>query len=254
MENETKFSAGSFFLLFSVLSIIACVGFLYKLHQGIVLSPRCIEISAESEKTISADNAIWTISFDRTGTDQSELNKLVLKDRKAVQNFFISHDIQKEDMEFSSFIHEDYRETKKNDKQSYRAGNTLVIKSKDVEKILSLRDNLSELYKEGIILKNNHIDFGCSNNDQVQDQIASEAAIKAYVKAKELTKALHVKVVRIHKIYDPNFQIDGFNNRYLMKSLGVMNSVDAASGNTEDTQPIPKRKIKAIVRMEVEIK
>ena len=97
MSNENKFSAGTFFLLFSVLSIIACVGFLYKLHKGIVLNPRCIEVSAEAEKIISADRATWTISFDRTDSDQKKLNKLLLADRNVVQKFFETNGIKKED-------------------------------------------------------------------------------------------------------------------------------------------------------------
>ena len=113
MTAESKFSWGSFFLLFSVLSIIACVGFLYKIHQGIVLNPRCIEVSAESEKIISADRATWTIRFEKTGANQAELNNLLLADRNIVKKFFETNGIKKEDMEFSSFVRENYHETKK---------------------------------------------------------------------------------------------------------------------------------------------
>lgn len=253
MSEEKKFSAGSFFLLFSILAIIACVGFLYKIHKGIILNPRCIEVSAESEKIISADRATWNISFDKTGANQAELNKLLLADRDIVQKFFKSNGIEKEDMEFSFFIHEDYRETKKINKTVYRAGYNLVIKSKDVEKILSLRDQLSGLYEKGIVLSNNHIDFKCSTNEEVQNKLISEAAVKAYAKAKSLAKDLHVKIRRIHKIYDPNCYVEGMNRVYSMKSV-AMNSVDGFSGGQESSQSVPKRKMKVTLRMDVEIK
>lgn len=254
MSEENKFSAGSFFLLFSTLAIIACVGFLYKIHRGIVLNPRCIEVSAETERIISADRAIWNINFEKTGTNQEELNKLLLVDRDKVQKFFESNGIEKEDMEFSFFIHEDYRETKKINKTVYRAGYNLVIKSKDVEKILSLRDQLSGLYKKGIILSNNHIDFKCSTNDEVQNELISEAAVKAYTKAKSLAKDLHIRIRRIHKIYDPNCYIEGMNRVYMLKSASAMNSADGFSEGKENSQPIPKRKMKVTLRMDVEIK
>ena len=255
MKAESKFSWGSFFLLFSVLSIIACIGFLYKIHQGIILHPRCIEISAEAEKIILADRATWTIRFDKTGEDQSELNNLLLEDRDIVQKFFESNGIEKEDMEFSFFIHEDYRETKKANKTVYCAGYNLVIKSKDVEKILALRDNLSGLYKKGIVLSSNNIDFKCSTNDEVQDLLTSEAATKAYAKARNLAKALKVKIRGINKVYDPNFQIEGMNDRvYMMKSFVGLNSVDGVRGSQENSQPVPKRKMKVYLRMDVGIK
>lgn len=255
MTKESKFGLGSFFLLFSVLSIIACVGFLYKIHKGIVLNPRCIEVSAEAEKIISADRATWTIRFDKTGTDQSELNKILLSDRDIVQKFFEVNGIEKEDMEFSFFVHEDYRETKKVNKTVYCAGYNLTIKSKDVEKILSLRDNLSGLYEKGIVLSSNNIDFKCSTNDEVQDLLANEAAVKAYTKARSLAKALKVKIRRINKVYDPNFQIEGMNDRvYMAKSFAGLNSVDGVRGGQENSQPVPKRKIKVFLRMDVEIK
>ncbi len=254
MSEENKFSTGSFFLLFSTLAIIACVGFLYKIHKGIILNPRCIEVSAEAEKIISADRATWNISFDKTGANQAELNKLLLTDRDKVQKFFEDNGIGKEDMEFSFFIHEDYRETKKINKTVYRAGYNLVIKSKDVEKILSLRDQLSGLYGKGIVLSNNHIDFKCSTNDEVQNELISEAAVKAYAKAKSLAKDLHIEIRRIHKIYDPNCYVEGMNRVYMMKSVAAMNSMDGVSGGQENSQPIPKRKMKVTLRMDVEIK
>ena len=158
-------------------------------------------------------------------------------------------------MEFSFFVREDYRETKKINKTIYRAGYKLVIKSKDVEKILALRDNLSGLYEKGIVLNNNNIDFKCSTNEEVQNQLINEAAVKAYAKAKNLAQALHVKIRRIHKIYDPNCQIEGMNNRfYMAKSFVAVNSVDGVSGNQDNQQPVPKRKMKVFLRMDVEIK
>ena len=255
MITKSEFNWRSFFLLFSVLAIIACVGFLYKIHQGITLNPRCIEVSAEAEKIILADRVTWTIRFDKTGADQTELNRLLLADRNVVQKFFVDNGIEKEDMEFSFFVHEDYRETKKADRKVYCAGYNLVIKSKNVEKILALRDNLSGLYEKGIVLSNNNIDFKCSTNEEIQNQLANEAAVKAYAKAQNLAQALHVKIRRIHKVYDPNFQIEGMNDRvYMMRSFAVLNSVDGASNGQGNSQPVPKRKIKAHLRMDVEIK
>ncbi len=255
MHKENRFSLESFFLLFAVLSIIACVGFLYKIQQGILINPRCIEVSAEAEKTILADRATWTIRFEKTNTNQSDLNKLLLADRDIVQKFFETNGIEKEDMEFSSFVHEDYRETKKANKTVYCAGYNLVIKSKNVEKILALRDNLSGLYEKGIVLSSNHINFRCSTNEEVQKQLTNEAALKAYAKAKSLARALHVKIRRINKIYDPNCQIEGMNDGfYRAKSFAVVNSIDGVTGNSDNSQPVPKRKIKVYLRMDVEIK
>lgn len=254
MSKENKFSVGSFFLLFSVLAIIACVGFLYKIHKGIVLNPRCIEVSAEAEKTISADRATWTIGFDRTGLNQIELNRLLLADRDVVQRFFETNGIKRENMEFAFFVREDYRETKKTDKTVYRAGYNLVIKSDDVEKILALRDNLSGLYEKGIVLSNNSIDFKCSTNEKVQNQLTNEAAVKAYAKAQSLARALRVKVRRIHKIYEPSCHTEGDNRFYATKSFAAVNSVDGVGGGRENSQPVPKRKVKVYLRMDVEIK
>ena len=254
MIEEKKFSAGAFFLLFSVLSIIACVGFLYKIHKGIVLKPRCIEVSAESEKVIPADRATWNISFNKTGANQADLNKLLLANREVVQKFFEGNGIEKKDMEFSFFIHEDYGETKKLNKSIYRAGYNLVIKSKDVEKILALRDKLSGLYEKGIVLSSNHIDFSCSTNEKIQSELTAEAAVKAYAKAKSLAKALHVKIRRVNRVYDPNCYVEGSNRLYMMKSVAAVNSMDGISGGQENSQSIPQRKMKITLRMDVEIK
>lgn len=253
MNENVRFSAGSFFLLFSVLSVMASIGFLYKIYKGIVLKPRCIEISAEVEKIVYADRATWNISFNKTGENQAELNKLLIADRNIVQTFFENNGIKKEDMEFSFFVREDYRETKKMNKTVYRAGYNLIIKSKDVEKILSLRNNLSNLYEKGIVFSNNHIDFKCSANDEIQNQLISEAADKAYMKAKNLAKDLHIKIKRIHKIYDPNCYVEGQSRLYMMKAVGV-NSADDISSEQEISQPIPKRKMKVSLRMDVELK
>ena len=94
--------------------------------------------------------------------------------------------------------------------------------------------------------------FGCH---EVQNQLINEAATKAYAKAKNLARALHVKIRRIHKIYDPNCEIEGMNQRfYAVKSFGAVNSADGMNGTQNNQQPVPKRKMKIFLRMDVEIK
>lgn len=239
----------NFFLLFAVLAIFACVGFVYKIQKGVLITPRCIEVSAEVEKSTVADKAIWAIVFDKVGEDQTELNKISQSDKRKVQEFFIQKGIPIKDMEFSFFIREEKSSRKNDVKQpTYRAGYNLVIKSDDVGCILNMKNDLSELYQQGILVTSNRQIFQCSMNEQIKQELTLEAARKALKKAEEMARALNVRVKKINKVYDPDFQsasphlVDGI---YLNKAM-VMSHDDEGSA--------PQRKIKVRIRMDVEIK
>lgn len=250
--KTTSLNIWNFFLLFAILAIFACVGFIYKIQKGVLISPRCIEVSAEVEKTVLADKATWSIVFDKVGDNQLELNQILQADKNKVQKFFIQKGIQNKDMEFSFFIHEEGRPRKPEfeTRQSYRAGYNLTIKSDDVDRILRMRNDLSGLYSQGILLTHNRLTFGCSVDEKVKQELTIKAAQKALKKAEEMARALNIRIKKINKVYDPDLHgafplmTDGvFNNKAIMTSY-----------ESEIPDSVPQRKIKARIRMDVEIR
>ncbi len=252
---ETKISTSNFFLLFAVLSIIICVGFMYRIQEGIVINPRCIEANAEIEKEVQANRANWILVFDKVGTNQSQLHKSITSTKEKIEDFFHEHDIDEEDMEFSFFTKEENRNIKKTQDTSpiYRMGYKLTIKSKKIDIILNLKNNLSDLYKQDIAFSVNHLDFKYSLCDEIKHEIAMEVAKKALNKAQDLADALDVRIKNIYRVYEPIFQVqyNDLNGLYIQK-LNAKNNHNI--NEEENTLQFPKRKIKASIRIDVEIK
>lgn len=251
-----NFGIENFFMIFATLVIIGGIAFLYKVQKGIVSHPRYMEVSAETEKEVLADRAVWNLVFDRTGQDQAELNRILLEQKNIVQNFFVEKGISKEDMEFSFFIREEYRSSKLPllDKPTYRAGYNLGIKSKNVDLILKVKDNLSTLYEQGIIVTSNRLSFRCSLNEKIKQELSLEAYKKAYAKAQEVAKSLNVNLKKISKIYEPNYGVEDFHMNHFYSGMVMAKAMNGTDGEEAESQKAPKRKITAHVRLDIEIK
>ena len=64
---------------------------------------------------------------------------------------------------------------------------------------------------------------------------------------------MEIRIVNL--VNSADFHIEGMNDRvYMMKSFVGLNSVDGVHGSQENSQPVPKRKMKVYLRMDVEIK
>ncbi len=239
----------NFFMTLFVLAMLACTGFIYQIQSRIITAPRCIEVRTEIEKEVLANKAVWTLTFNKVGPDQSELNQDLMKKKEIISQFFTSNGIDNDEMEFSLFTREEYKRSTK-DIQNYRMGYELVITSTKVEKILKIRNNLMELYKQNIAFTSNNIDFQHALTEKIKEEMTIEASKQALEKAEKIASALGTKINKIYRVYEPDFP-GYFNN--VRVSYKLMN--DAATASSEETAlQVPKRKIKVSVKIDAEIK
>ena len=255
MGHKGYLHNSNFYLLFSVLAIVACVGFLYKIQDGVLISPRYIESGAEVEREIDADSCIWTLVFDKVGEDQAELNKEIKKYKNRVERFFEDRDIDEDDMEFGLFVREEGRAKNADTPQRYRMGYRLVIKSKDLPSILKIKNDLAELYRQNITFSTNRLEFRCSLNDKIKSEMTAEVAKKAMEQAHEIADALDSKIVRIWRAYEPNFQTftPDLNVNYGLRAINA-HGESHGDDDGEMLMKAPKRKVKAYIKLNVEIK
>ncbi|MBE6447246.1 MAG: DUF541 domain-containing protein [Alphaproteobacteria bacterium] len=253
MKYKSVLDNANFYLLFSVLAIIACVGFLYKIQDGVLISPRCIESSAEIEREIEADQCVWTLVFDKVGNNQSELNRELKKSKDKVIEFFKEKDIDEDDMEFQLFVREEGRSRKTDAPALYRMGYRLIIKSNDLTSVLKIKNDLSDLYKQNVIFSSNNLKFRCSLSEKIKQEMALEVAKKAMNRARDMAKALDTEILKVWRVYEPSFRISSPNMDTNYGIRGV--SVDSNIQDDDAVEArIPKRKVKAYIKLDAEMK
>ena len=202
-----KFFGSSLILAFGSALILACgflgFGFL-KSHEAINAS-NLIEVRGLSEKVVRADVGNVFIKFSNSGFENLEdLYKKRTSDKEKVMAFLKKNGITVEEIAECSGDTAEYNEE---DKKVEASGNTTVIKSKKyfksddkitirtkhIEKIAKIREEILKLSSEGILL-NHSYSYKLTNFIDIKLEMMKEASENARKNAEVFVKPQGLKV------------------------------------------------------------
>lgn len=241
-------------MFISLLAVVIGAIFISKFQLGKSPDLRYINIDGEAEKEVIADTAEWSLYFEHIGEKQSDLNKRISAEKPWVLDFLVNNGISKEEIEFFNYIKEDYRNRKKHEDIRYRMGYCVRIKTKKMEIVTNLKNNLSELFSEDIGIVRNILEVSYSKQAKAEQELYKEAVKNALDKASDLTKFLKIKLRKILKIEAPRFYTSSLVPNVDM--AGGHNRLMAVLHNPEESasKEMLKRKIKANVSIQVGIR
>lgn len=161
-----------------------------------------ITVKGLAEKPIKADSARWEINLQTTYTSASipEAYQLLDTQMKTLQNFFIQHGISAKEIKAgnksSSSYYEDIdlgdgRTTR--EFKGYLATQSLVINSKDIEKINKIASAAYQLDEKGIRLEQEP-EYLVSNLEDIKMSLIANATKNAHSRANEFAKVGGVDV------------------------------------------------------------
>ena len=243
------------FMFAALLAVVVGAILISKNHSRRNVERRHVNIEGEAEREVIADTAEWSLYFEHIGKKQSDLNKKVSAEQPRVIEFLVNNGISKDEIEIFNYIREDHYDRNNRDAIRYRMGYCVHIKTKKIEIVTNLKNNLSELFTENIGIVRNSLEVSYSKQSEVEQELYKEAAQNAVDKASDLAKSLKLKIRKILKIEFPRFHttslvpnvdaMGGHHNRF----MAVARSPE---GNA--SREMMKRKIKANVSMQIGIK
>lgn len=235
MERHSFYSVAIFGLLITVGIVIAG----YAVGNGISrirTSDRFVSVRGLAERDVSADLAIWPISFDVTGNELADLQQKVDAKRGLVSDFLsesgfaqteISHEAPKiRDNEATMNY-----ETRTEAKFRYTARTIVLLRSENVALVKQAMEKSGSLVGKGIVLAaenwENRTEFLFTALNTIKPAMIEEATLNARSAAEKFAKDSGSRIGKIRNATQGLFSIqDRDMNSPDVKKVRVVTTVE----------------------------
>ena len=191
---------------------------------------RYVTVKGVAEREVNADLALWPIRFVATGDTLSQAQEKARSSRESIMAFLKLQAIDENAVELQRLAVTDTRANpyqNSNGVQQFIINQTLMVRSKDVEKIRQAAQAVSELVDSGVILSS---DYGPSSPTYVftgLNDIKPEMIAEATASAREAAARF---------ASDANAELGGL--RRANQGVFQILARDQAPGITEGQQPV----------------
>ena len=196
------------------------------IHEGLTnfrSYDRSVVMKGLAQKNVSADLALWPISYTETGNDLAELQELMELRGAAVVAFMEKHGMKGDEIELQQVQVQDLLA------QSYRqngaAANryiltqTYLVRTKDIESISNAAKNIGTLIKQGVVFSQNSSTtptYLYTKLNDVKPEMIAEATKNAREAAREFADNSGQEVGGIKYASQGVFQILPRDNTYMI--------------------------------------
>lgn len=201
---------------------------------------RYVTVKGVAEREVNADLALWPIRFVATGDTLSQAQEKARSSREAIMAFLKLQAIDENAVELQRLAVTDTRANpyqNSNGAQQFIINQTLMVRSKDVEKIRQAAQAVSELVDSGVILSS---DYGPSSPTYVftgLNDIKPEMIAEATASAREAAARF---------ASDANAELGGL--RRANQGVFQILARDRAPGITEGQQPVKTVRVVSTVQ------
>ncbi len=208
MEKVEKFQLILSCTIISLGILISSLVFASKIQQN-----ENITVTGSASKIIKSDSAKLGFSIQARAINQKEAFNAIKKQIPIVIEYLNSKGIAKEDMELQTLSgYNNYRRDLKgymtDDIASYTANQTFNIKSKDVEKIKEISNDIQTLVNKGINIESVYSpEYFYSDLASIKVDLLKEATLDAKQRAESMLNAAGAKVGKVKSMRMGVFQI-----------------------------------------------
>lgn len=196
------------------------------IHEGLTnfrSYDRSVVMKGLAQKDVTADLAIWPISYTETGNDLSELQDRMEAHGSTILGFLKDHKLSNDEVELQQVQVQDLLA------QSYRQNNassnryiltqTYLVRTKNIEAVSSAAKNVGTLIRKGIVFSQNSSTsptYLYTKLNEVKPDMIAEATRNAREAAKEFAKNSGQEVGDIKYASQGIFQILPRDNTYVI--------------------------------------
>lgn len=200
-----------------------------------------ITVTGSAQKDIKSDYVVWRGDFWRRDPDLKTAYAGLKADVDKVKQFLVSKSVNEKDIKFSSVTTTTlYKKNEKgndtNDIQGYNLGQTVEVRSNDVDRITDVSSESTELIAQGIEFSSQSPEYFYTKLDELKIEMLAKATENAKERASNMARATGNKIGLMRSAKMGVFQIT------------PANSTEVSDWGMNDTSSLEK-KVTAVVNV-----
>ena len=200
------------YIAIAIILAIALGGGLFQVGAGFAArNNNGITVTGSAKTSATADNVVWTLNVSLTRQTVAEAVARVGADVEAVTKYLVDGGIPKEALvlgSVSSYGNEQWVNGNNTGKiLNYRASRDVVVRTKDVQLVAKLSQEIGTLLQQGVTVNNYGPQYYISTLPEMRPKLLEEAMKDAKVRAEAITKAVGGKVGSVQSVRSGVFQV-----------------------------------------------
>ena len=179
-----------------------------------------------------SDVVVWSGIFETTDEDLASAFEAIRADRKVVEDYLLGKGIKQEELTFRQVNTDDVERSKYNDDgkyvgsefEAYRLSQVVTIDSKDLERVITISREISELLEQGLQLRSYNPKFYYSELDKLKLYLIEQASENGRVRAEQIAKNSKSSLKGLKDARLGVFQILGYNSGESYSWSGTFNT------------------------------
>lgn len=181
---------------FIFLGLVALSFGIYHSTKFYKLSERVVTVKGLAQKQVTANLAIWSISFFRNSNSLLESRNKIEKDSQVVKSFLLENKFTEAEIFISApklkdRFSNDYGNTR-NIRYRYNSTLSVTIKTSQIQKVINIKNHLGELQKKGVFIDYNNYEnktlFSFTKLNEIKPEMIKQATISARKSAQQFAK------------------------------------------------------------------
>jgi hypothetical protein len=231
-EASDRIKFASAVLAAAILSSGLTLG-LYKVGSGLAArAGNAITVTGTASENATADNAVWTLNLNESQKTLASSVSTIDASASALKKYLITGGITEDQIELgpinSNAIMEYVNGNQTGRILSYQAYRTVTVRTKDVQLVAKLSNNIGTLLATGVNVGNYGPAYYLSTLDKMRAKLLASAMKDAKERATAITEAVGGKVGALVSVSSGPTQVT------------TKNSLDRAAGGIYDVSTIEK--------------
>ena len=231
-EASDRIKFASAVLAAAILSSGLTLG-LYKVGGGLAArAGNAITVTGTASENATADNAVWTLNLNESQKTLASSVSTIDSSASALKKYLITGGITEDQIELgpinSNAIMEYVNGNQTGRILSYQAYRTVTVRTKDVQLVAKLSNNIGTLLATGVNVGNYGPAYYLSTLDKMRAKLLASAMQDAKERATAITEAVGGKVGALVSVSGGPTQVT------------TKNSLDRAAGGIYDVSTIEK--------------
>ena len=191
---------------------------------------RAVTVKGLSTREVKSDYVVWPLSFSVDGNDLKQLHQATAETTEMVKAFLRSKGFTDVEMSMGDMnINNNwagYYERRPEYRYSINA--TLVISTKDVDKVINNQGCQSELLAKGVVLNSYqwNISYQYNGLNELKPEMIEEATMNARAVAQKFADDSRSRLGGIRSASQGQFSIESDDNHPWMKRVRVVTTID----------------------------
>ena len=232
MENSERNRLAATILAAAVLASGMTLG-LYKVGSGLASrAGNAITVTGTASENATADNAVWTLNLNESQPTLASSVKKIDSSAEALKNYLLNGGVTSDQIELgpinSNAVQEYVNGNPTGRILAYQAYRTVTVRTKDVNLVAKLSNNIGSLLATGVNVGNYGPAYYLSTLDDMRAKLLAAAMKDAQARAKAITEAVGGSVGPLLSVSSGPTQVT------------TKNSLDRAAGGVYDVSTIEK--------------